>query len=73
MDSAGNELTVKKIHSFFKKKFPDVEINDVFALDSDYDTGRTVRFLKFIITFENFRLEMHLFNEAVLERLQKFY
>jgi UDP-glucose:glycoprotein glucosyltransferase len=41
IDDAGNELSVKKIHNFLKKKFPDVDINDVFSLDSDYDTGRT--------------------------------
>jgi hypothetical protein len=46
IENAGNELTVEKIHSFFKKKFPDVNIEDVFALDSDYDTGRTVSTLR---------------------------
>jgi hypothetical protein len=44
LESASGDLTVEKIHSFFKKKFPDVSIEDVFSLDSDYDTGRTVSF-----------------------------
>lgn len=41
LDSLGKEFTAKDVHSYFKKKFPDVDVNDVFQLDSDYDTGRT--------------------------------
>ncbi|KAI6191748.1 UDP-glucose:glycoprotein glucosyltransferase 1 [Aphelenchoides bicaudatus] len=41
IENAGSELTVGKIHTFFKKKFPDINIEDVFTLDSDYDSGRS--------------------------------
>ena len=34
--------TVDDVHTFFKKYFTDIEIDDVFAVDSDYDTGRSV-------------------------------
>jgi UDP-glucose:glycoprotein glucosyltransferase len=33
--------TVEDVHKFFKKYFSDQEIDDVFAADSDYDTGRS--------------------------------
>lgn len=36
--------TVDDVHKFFKKYFSDQEIDDVFAADSDYDTGRSVSF-----------------------------
>lgn len=39
---SGNELTVENVYKFFKKRFPDQFIDDVFEADSDYDTGRTV-------------------------------
>lgn len=42
MDYAEGDYTAEKIHQFFKKKFPDVMINDVFDTDSDYNEGRTV-------------------------------
>uniref|UniRef100_A0A915CUW8 UDP-glucose:glycoprotein glucosyltransferase n=1 Tax=Ditylenchus dipsaci TaxID=166011 RepID=A0A915CUW8_9BILA len=37
----GDDLTVTNVHKFFKKHFPDQDIDDVFQADSDYDTGRT--------------------------------
>uniref|UniRef100_A0A914YQY2 UDP-glucose:glycoprotein glucosyltransferase n=1 Tax=Panagrolaimus superbus TaxID=310955 RepID=A0A914YQY2_9BILA len=33
--------TVVDVHQFFKKYFSDQEVDDVFAADSDYDTGRS--------------------------------
>lgn len=48
-DSAkGEQLTVEDVHKFFRKTFPDQEVDDVFSVDSDYDTGRTVRVLSFM-------------------------
>ncbi|KAI6232348.1 UDP-glucose:glycoprotein glucosyltransferase 1 [Aphelenchoides besseyi] len=40
LDYAEGNLTPDRIHQFFKKKFPDVSISDVFDKNSDYDTGR---------------------------------
>uniref|UniRef100_A0A7E4VIA0 UDP-glucose:glycoprotein glucosyltransferase n=1 Tax=Panagrellus redivivus TaxID=6233 RepID=A0A7E4VIA0_PANRE len=40
IESLNGKLTVEGIHRFFKKTFKDIEIDDVFGPDSDYDTGR---------------------------------
>ena len=46
MDYAESDFTAPKVHQFFKKKFPDVMIGDVFEADSDYNEGRAVSELK---------------------------
>uniref|UniRef100_A0A0K0FWP3 UDP-glucose:glycoprotein glucosyltransferase 1 (inferred by orthology to a human protein) n=1 Tax=Strongyloides venezuelensis TaxID=75913 RepID=A0A0K0FWP3_STRVS len=39
-DSFMEDFTIENIHKFFKKYFKDVEIEDVFGKDSDYNQGR---------------------------------
>ncbi|CEF63031.1 UDP-glucose:glycoprotein glucosyltransferase 1 [Strongyloides ratti] len=39
-DSLMDDLTIENIHKFFKKNFKDVEIDEVFGKDSDYNQGR---------------------------------
>lgn len=41
IETYNGKPTVSDVHHFFKKTFKDQEIDDVFSLDSDYDTGRT--------------------------------
>uniref|UniRef100_A0A0N4ZS70 UDP-glucose:glycoprotein glucosyltransferase n=1 Tax=Parastrongyloides trichosuri TaxID=131310 RepID=A0A0N4ZS70_PARTI len=39
-DSFMEDFSIENIHKFFKKYFKDVEIEDVFGKDSDYNQGR---------------------------------
>ncbi|KAE9555965.1 hypothetical protein FO519_000821 [Halicephalobus sp. NKZ332] len=40
IETFGGRPSVADVHKFFKKMFPDQEVDDVFGKDSDYDTGR---------------------------------